>query len=31
MREVFQPFFKAREAIGENNDGIKGWIRDRVW
>lgn len=31
VREVFQPFFEAREAIGANGEGFKGWIRDRVW
>ncbi|OBT65297.1 hypothetical protein VE03_04604 [Pseudogymnoascus sp. 23342-1-I1] len=31
VKEVFQPFFEAREAIGVDGEGIKGWIRDRVW
>lgn len=31
VKEVFQPFFEAREATGVNGEGIKGWIRDRVW
>ncbi|KFZ09195.1 hypothetical protein V501_05686 [Pseudogymnoascus sp. VKM F-4519 (FW-2642)] len=31
VREIFQPFLEAREAVGENDDGIREWIRDRVW
>ncbi|KFY27867.1 hypothetical protein V493_03257 [Pseudogymnoascus sp. VKM F-4281 (FW-2241)] len=31
VKEVFQPFFEAREAIQVNGDEIVGWIRDRVW
>ncbi|OBT71222.1 hypothetical protein VF21_09890 [Pseudogymnoascus sp. 05NY08] len=31
VKEVFQPFLEAREAMGVNGEGIKGWIRDRVW
>lgn len=31
VKEIFQPFLEAREAIGPDGEGIKGWIRDRVW
>ncbi|OBT94118.1 hypothetical protein VE01_07046 [Pseudogymnoascus verrucosus] len=31
VKEVFLPFLEARESIGVNVEGIKGWIRDRVW
>lgn len=31
VKEVFLPFLEARESIGVNVEGIKGWIRDPVW
>lgn len=31
VKEIFQPFLEAREAIGEDGKGINEWVRDRVW